>query len=87
MSTGASIIKQFSDQFRIILILQLINGISSVLRKFLKYFNGAIVLKNFCAIISCSLAIFVLNLNKALLLLSAEKSGIAPLASRNGSSL
>ena len=32
--------KQFSDQVRIRLILKLIKGISRVLQKLLKYFNG-----------------------------------------------
>ena len=40
MAIGASIVKQFEDQGRIRLIPQLINGISRVLQKLLKYFNG-----------------------------------------------
>ena len=32
---------QFSDHVKIRFILQLINGMSSVLQKLLKYFNGA----------------------------------------------
>ena len=40
MAIGASIVKQFADQVRIRLIPQLINGISRVLQKVLKYFNG-----------------------------------------------
>ena len=43
----ASIIKQFADQIRIRLISQLVNGISSVLQKLLKQFNG-ILLSIFC---------------------------------------
>ena len=48
MLIGASIIKQFTEQVRIRLILQLINGISKVLQKLLlKYFNGTIILTSF----------------------------------------
>ena len=60
-----------------------INGcISGVLWKLLKYFNDFLTLPLF----SILPAIFVLNLNKTLLLL-AGKSAIAPLLSKTGSSL
>ena len=77
----------FADQVRIRLISQLINGISTVLQKLLKYFNGAITLKSFSPLFFILPAISVLNLNEALLLLSAGKLAIAPLASKIGSSL
>ena len=60
-----------------------INGcISGVFWKLLKYFNDTLTLPLF----SIPPAIFVLNLNKALLLL-AGKSAIAPLLSKNVLSL
>ena len=76
MAIGVSIIKEFADQVRKKLILQLINGISKILQIFLKYFNGTILP-----------AIFDLKLNKALLLLLAEKPAILPLPSKYASSL
>ena len=36
--------KQFADQVRIRLISQFINGISRVLQKLFKYFNGTLIL-------------------------------------------
>ena len=42
-----SIAKQFADQVRIRLISQLINDISRVLQRLLKYFNGTLI---FCTI-------------------------------------
>ena len=47
------------------LISQLINDISRVLQKLLKYFNGTIILTNL-PLASVSPVIFCLNLNKAL---------------------
>ena len=38
---------QFSEQFRLRVISQFINGISRVLQKLLKYFNGAAILINY----------------------------------------
>ena len=81
MLTGASIIKQFVDQVRIRLISQLLNDISKVLQKLMKYFNGTIILIFFVPSFSVLPIIFVLNLNEALLLSSGGKSAIAPLAS------
>ena len=77
----------FADQVRIRLISQLINGISTVLQKLLKCFNGTITLRSFSPLFFIPPAISVLNLNEALLLLSAGKLAIAPLASKIGSSL
>ena len=82
-----SIIKYVLDQVRIRLISQLINGIARVLQKLLKYFNGTLVLTFFLPSSPVLSAIFVLNLDEALLLLSAGKSAIAPLACKNGLSL
>ena len=67
-------------------ISQLINGISRVLEKLLKSFNGTLVLSFFVPSSSAVLCIFVLNLNEALPLLLAGKSSIAPLF-KSGSSL
>ena len=83
---GRSIVKKIADQIRIRLISQLINGISRVFQKLIKYFDGTIIQTFFSPFLVLP-AIFVLNLNKALLLLSAGKSVIAPLAFKNGSSL
>ena len=85
MLRDLSTIKQFMDQVRMRLISQLINGISRVLQKLLKYFND--ILTSFVSSFSILLAIFVLNLNKALFLLSVRKSVIALLTSNAGSSL
>ena len=56
---GASIIKQFADKVRIRLISQLINGISRVLQKILKYCNGTIILTSFVPLLPILSAIFV----------------------------
>ena len=77
----------FADQVRIRLISQLINSISMVLQKLLKYFNGTITLRSFSPLFFILPAISVCNLNEALLLLSAGKLAIAPSASKIGSSL
>ena len=66
---GASVRKQFANQVRIRLILQLINGISRVLQKLHKDFNGTIILTSFMSLFLVLPAIFDLNLNEALLLL------------------
>ena len=74
----------FLDRFNWRLISQLIKGISSVLQKLLRYFNGTIISTSFVPpgwpVICC------LNLNEALLL-SAGNSVILSLLSRAGSSL
>ena len=75
------------DQVKIRLISKLINGISKVLQKLLKYFNGTLTLTFFVPSFYVLPAIFVWHLNEALLLLSAGKSAIAPLAFKNGSFL
>ena len=82
-----SIIKHVADQVKIRLISQLINGISNVLQKVLKYFNGALILTFFVPPFPVLSAIFVLNLSEVLLLFSLEKSAISPLSFINGSSL
>ena len=78
--------KHLAVQARIRLISQLINGISRVLQKLLKYFNSILFLTSLLPIFPVLPAIFVLNLNKALLLLlsSAGKSSIELLAFKNG---
>ena len=47
MTIGLSIINYLSDQVKIGLISQFINGISRVLQKLFKYFNGTIVSTSF----------------------------------------
>ena len=64
-----------------------VKGISSVLQKLLRHFDGTIISTSFvppfpvCPVICC------LNLNEALFLLLVGKSIILPLLSRAGSSL
>ena len=79
--------KHLLDQVRIRLVSQLINRISRALQKLLKYFNGSLILIFFVPLFYVLPAIFVLNLNKALLLLASGKSEIAPLLFKNGLSL
>ena len=67
-----------------ILISQLINGISRVLQKLLKNFNRTIVLAAFVPLFPILPVIFCLNLNKALL---PGKLFIAPASVKAGSSL
>ena len=64
----------------------MINGTSRVLQKLLKDFNGTLILTFFVPSFPVLPAIFVLNLNEALLLLLASKTVIATLF-KNGSSL
>ena len=73
------------EQVRIRLISQLINGISRVFQKLLKYFNDTIVSTSFVPSSPVLPVIFSLNLNEALLLLSAGKSTLLSLA-KTGSS-
>ena len=87
LAIGLSILKHLLDQVRIRLISQLINDISRVLQKLLKYFNGTLILTFFVPWSFILRAIFVLNLNEALLLSSAGKPAIAQLAFKHGSSL
>ena len=62
-------------------------GISSVLQKLLRYFNGAIISTSFVLPFPVSRVIFCLNFNEALLLLPLRKSIILRLLSKAGSSL
>ena len=55
------VITQFSDQVKIRFILQLINGISNVLQKLLKCFNGTAISISFSVSLSSNVpTIFVL---------------------------
>ena len=58
---------QFSDQVKMRLISQLINGISRVLQKLLKYFNSTIIPTFFCRQHLLQQLFFCLHLNEALL--------------------
>ena len=69
------------------LISQLINGISSVLQKLLKYLNGTIISTSFVLLFPVCPIICCFNLNEVLLLFSLGKSIILPLPSKSGSSL
>ena len=59
-------VTQFAEQVRMKLISQLINGISGVLQKLLKYFNFTIISSSFIKSAPVSPVIFCLNLNEAL---------------------
>ena len=85
LSIRLSIIKNLLDQVKIRLTSQSINGIFRVLQKLLKYFNGTLILTFFVPSFSVLSAIFALNLNEALLMLSVGKLVIEPL-SKNASS-
>ena len=75
--------KYLADQVRIKLISQLFNDISRVFQKLLIILMVP-SLTSFLALFPILTAIFVLDLNEALLLLSTGKSAKAPLASENG---
>ena len=66
------------------LISQFTNGISSVLQKLLKYFNGTIIPTFFVPSFPVEQVIFCLNLNKALF---PGKLATAPASIKAGSSL
>ena len=66
-----------TDQDRTRLISQLINGISRVFRKVLKYFNITIISTFFVPPFPVCPAICCLNLNELLLLLLSGKSIIS----------
>ena len=63
---GLFIIKHLLDQVRVRLISKLINGISRVLQKVLKYFNGTLILTFFVPSFSVLPGIFVSISNEAL---------------------
>ena len=68
---SASVFKitQFSDQVKIRLTSQLIKGISKVLQKLVKYFNGTIILTLFISPSSSVwVVIFTLKLNESVVL-------------------
>ena len=73
-----------TDQDRTRLISQLINGISRVFQKVLKYFNITIISTFFVPSSPIEPVIFYLNLNEALL---PGKLTVAPVSFKAGSSL
>ena len=73
--------KKFTDHVRMRLISQLINGISRVIQKLLKYFNDSIISTSFIPQAPVWAVIFCLNLHK---MLSPGKSSIAPAAVKAG---
>ena len=75
---------QFTDQVRMRLISQLVNGISRVLEKVLKYFCGTIIWTAFVPSSPVEPVIFCLNLNEALLPRNLAR---VPLLFEAGSSL
>ena len=58
LAIGASVIEHTADHVRMKLISQLINGISKVLLKLLKYFNGTLFLTLFAPLSPIFPAIF-----------------------------
>ena len=65
----------------------MIEGISIVLQKLLRYFNGTFVSTLFVPLLPVSPGIFYLILNESVVALSALKSVMALLATKAGSSL
>ena len=76
--------RQFTDQVRIWLISQLINGISRALWKLPRYFNGTIILRYFVPLFPVLPVTFDLKL-KDLLVLTTLNLTIPPLAFAAGS--
>ena len=76
----------FYDHVKIRLTSQLIKGISKVLQKLLKYFNGTIISTSFVPPFPVYPVIFAFNLNESAVL-SSEKIMISSLAYRAGISL
>ena len=72
---------QLDDHVKMRLTSQLIKGISKVLQKLLKYFNGTIISTSFVPSFPVRPVIFTLNLNESVALPSA-KAIITSLASR-----
>ena len=79
--------KQFTVQIRGKSISQLITGISRVVQKLLKDFNGTIISTSFVPWLPVLLATFSLNLIEKPLSLIAGKSLTAPAIFKIGSSL
>ena len=77
-ATSVETITQFADQVKIRLISQLVKGISRVLQKLPKYFNGTIISTSFVPSFSVWPVIFSLKLNERVRLAS-PKSSISPL--------
>ena len=75
---------QFADQVRLRLIYQLINGISRVLQKLLRYFNGTIICHYYLSL--PVLLVFCLSLNELVIALAILKLTFAPLGSFIGGS-
>ena len=73
-------ITQFADQVRMRLISQLINDISRVLQKLLKYFNGTTISTSFVPSAPVSPAVFCCNAKEV-----PRNSLITPLSFKCGS--
>ena len=86
MSTVPVTINNSSDQVKKILISQLISGVSRVLQKLFRYFNGTIIWTIFIESFPVWPVIFCLDLNEALSG-SSKASIITLLLFINGSSL
>ena len=71
-------IAQFLDQGRISLVSQLIKGISRVLQKLLRYFNGTVISTFFVTLAPAAPVIFRLYLKDLLLRLAPAKSTTVP---------
>ena len=73
-----------SDQVKMRLISQLTKDISRVLQKLHTYFNDNNISTSFVPTSAVLPINFCVNLNEELLILTAGKSAIASLASKNG---
>ena len=77
----------FLDQFRWRLISQLIKGISRVLQKLLRYFNGTIISTFFVLLFPVPPVIFALRLSNLVVALASLKSTMSLLVAEAGSSM
>ena len=78
---------KFSDQVKIRLISQLINDISRVFQKLLRYFSGAYISVFFVSLSLALPIIFFLYLNEGLVSSLTWQLIILPLSSKSGWSL
>ena len=86
-ATSVYTIKQFADQVKIRLILELIKDISRVLQKLLNYFNGIIISTlSYSWSLSVWIVIFALELNESVTL-APLKLKISPILFTAGISL
>ena len=86
-ATLLAFITQFSHQFQSRVISQLIKGISRVLQKLLRYFNGTVISTFFLPLLPFLPVNFSLRLNESVEALASVHSVIAPSLSTAATSL